>query len=306
MASTSNRSNSAVMLAKNSVRSTDALLSWAPVIVAAVVDLPQRLRFDQVAAARVGDQRRQPGRTRARDATRAMRPTLVPETSRTSLGSTEQPLASIGRSAAVQQSRMPASIARWPSRSPSHPTRVPHRPILQRSRALGNGRELVETARQRQRRRRGGSPPACRAAGQRQARCDPSDPRCRVCARVRVALGQVGHAALAGPEPEDVVPRRRVAQRAHVVAAVGDGQHVRGQADGRTTAAAARGARQIERIAGGAEHIVERVRAEPELGHVGLADDDACRQPSSCSPSGSRRRGRSVRAGASPWSSAGL
>ena len=83
------------------------------------------------------------------------------------------------------------------------------------------------------------------------------------------------HAALARPEAEDVVPAGRVAQAAHEVAAVGDRQHVRRERDRRAAAAAARRLRAVERVARDAEHLVEGVRAEAELGRVGLADDDA-------------------------------
>ena len=78
----------------------------------------------------------------------------------------------------------------------------------------------------------------------------PSVPNCEV----TVARGLARHPALAGTEPEHVVPRRRVAQRAHVVAAVGDRKHAGGEGDGGAATAAAGGARVVVRVERGAEH----------------------------------------------------
>ena len=199
-----------------------------------------------------------------------------------------------------RRSMMPGSIARWPSRSPSQPTRVPagssvqRRPCpTRRSRTRRAGRRATAARRRRSR-------PACRAASRRRPRVRPIGPSVASCGEVPVALGTARHAPLAGPKAEDVVPRRRVAQRAHVVAAVGDGQHVRRQRDGRAAAAAAGRSGEVERVARRAEHVVERVRPETELGHVGLADDDAAGGLHALDHQRSRSRARSARASGEP------
>ena len=75
-------------------------------------------------------------------------------------------------------------------------------------------------------------------------------------------------------EAVDVVERRRIAQRAHHVAAVGHRQQAQRHRHRRAAAAAAAGARRVVGAAGRAEHAVVGLRAEPELGGVGLADHD--------------------------------
>ena len=83
------------------------------------------------------------------------------------------------------------------------------------------------------------------------------------------------HAALRWPKTKHIVPGSRVAQAAHEVRAIGHRQHVRGQRHRRAATAAARRARQVIRVAGDAKHVVESVRAQSKLGHIGFANDDA-------------------------------
>ena len=87
--------------------------------------------------------------------------------------------------------------------------------------------------------------------------------------------GPVGDTTVAGAETEDVVPGRRVPQRAAVVAAIGDGEKSMGQGGRRTTAGATGRMVGGVCVGGRSEDRVERVRAEAELGHVGFADHDA-------------------------------
>jgi hypothetical protein len=87
------------------------------------------------------------------------------------------------------------------------------------------------------------------------------------------------HAAEARPQTEDVVERGRIAQRAHHVAAVGHRLQAQGQADRRAAARSAGRPRRVPRVARDAEDGVVGVRAESELGRVGLADDDGTGAP---------------------------
>ena len=82
------------------------------------------------------------------------------------------------------------------------------------------------------------------------------------------------HAALRRPETEAVVPSRRVAQASHEVGAIGHRQQAQRQRHRRAAAGATGRFGRVVGVACGAEHLVEGVRAEAELGHVGLADDD--------------------------------
>jgi hypothetical protein len=68
---------------------------------------------------------------------------------------------------------------------------------------------------------------------------------------------------------------RRVAQRAHEVRAVGHRQQALRQRHRRAAAAAAGADRRVPGVAVAPNSVVVGVRAEAELGHVGLADDDA-------------------------------
>ena len=94
-------------------------------------------------------------------------------------------------------------------------------------------------------------------------------------AHPHVARRPERHAAGARAHTEDVVPRGGVAQRAHEVGAVGNGQQALRQRHCRAAARTAGADARVPGIGRGAEQRVEGVRAETELGHVGLADDDA-------------------------------
>ena len=158
---------------------------------------------------------------------------------------------------------------RWPPRSPSQPMRTPR------------GVEVVDaaprtTARVGDRERHARVPAGLHVeqrgdvldrARHRPFGAEQRDPD--------VGRRPARHAALARPKAVDVVPAGRVAQAPHEVAAVGDRQHVRRQRDRGAAAAAARRSGRVEGVAGDAEDFVEGVRAEAELGRVGLADDDA-------------------------------
>ena len=207
----------------------------APVRSRAVVVLPQRLGLDQRRGSpgRRGAARCARRRASAPDEPRLPEP-LGRDAERRRLDRAADRLRAA--QAASQTSRMPGSMARWPSRSPSQPMRSAAR-LDASSRPLGvanspspaidsgDARVAAGLHVEQQRRRR--------------ARCAPSALRCRAARPRRRRAGQLRHAALARPEAEDVVPCRRVAQAAHEVAAVGDRQHVRRQRDRGAAAAAA-------------------------------------------------------------------
>ena len=91
-------------------------------------------------------------------------------------------------------------------------------------------------------------------------------------AEPRKRVGGGRHQADRRPQRDDVVEVGGVAQRAAEVAAVGNGQHARGQ---RRAGAAARPAGALAEVVGvprDAVDLVVGVRAQPELGDVGLAD----------------------------------
>ena len=83
-----------------------------------------------------------------------------------------------------------------------------------------------------------------------------------------------GHHAGGRPQAVDIAEGGRVADRAAEVAAVGHRQHARRQRRGGTAAAAADRLGQVVGVDRGAVDRVDGVRAERELRHVGLADDD--------------------------------
>ena len=88
----------------------------------------------------------------------------------------------------------------------------------------------------------------------------------------------VGDAAGRRAQPDHVAEAGRDAQRAAEVAAVGQADHPRRQGGRRAAAAAARAPAQVKRVAGGAEHGIDGVRARAELRHVGLAQADRTRR----------------------------
>ena len=91
-------------------------------------------------------------------------------------------------------------------------------------------------------------------------------------AEPRKRVGGGGHETDRRPQRHDVVEVGGVAQRAAEIAAVGDGQHASRQRRSGAAARAAGALAQVVGIAGRAVHLVVGVRAEPELGDVGLAD----------------------------------
>ena len=95
----------------------------------------------------------------------------------------------------------------------------------------------------------------------------------------RLSVGQDGHPAERGPQADDAAERRRVAQRAAHVGAVGERDHAGGQGGRSPAGGAARGTGRVGRVPGGAEDRVEGVGPGGELGHVGLAEDDDARAP---------------------------
>ena len=92
--------------------------------------------------------------------------------------------------------------------------------------------------------------------------------------RPGVERGPGRDAARGGAKADDVAEAGGVAQRAAEVGAVGDGDHARGQGDGRAAAAAPATAGEVVGVARRAEDGVEGVRAGAELGDVALAQDD--------------------------------
>ena len=81
-------------------------------------------------------------------------------------------------------------------------------------------------------------------------------------------------AAGADPEADDVAVGGRVAERAAVIAALGQGAHAGRQGDGRSAARPAGVEVQVPGVQGLPEDRVAGVAAGRELGRVGLADDD--------------------------------
>src|SRR5438874_10812094 len=82
------------------------------------------------------------------------------------------------------------------------------------------------------------------------------------------------HPALTWTEPEHVVPRGRIAQAAHEVAAIGYREHAQGQRHSRATAATTSRPCGVVGVARYAEDLVEGMWAQSELGSVGTAEDD--------------------------------
>ena len=121
---------------------------------------------------------------------------------------------------------IPGSTARWPSRSPSQPTRTPARSGMGSTmwRAPRRPSPFVEPTAQRPR-----YAPVLTGLRPKQHRHVEHPATHRTLggqvSEVAVALGAARHPSPTRPHPEHVVPRRRVAQRAHVVAAVGHRDH---------------------------------------------------------------------------------
>ena len=80
--------------------------------------------------------------------------------------------------------------------------------------------------------------------------------------------GDAGNPPLARAKTDDVVVASGVSQRTHHIGAVGNGQHLQGQADGRTAAASAGGQFRIVSVSGGTVYIVVGLGPKSEFpGH---------------------------------------
>ena len=77
-----------------------------------------------------------------------------------------------------------------------------------------------------------------------------------------------------GAKADHVGPGRGVAERAAHIRAVRERKHPACDRNCGATAAAPAGASGRVWIPGGSEHLIEGLRASPELGGIGLADDD--------------------------------
>ena len=120
----------------------------------------------------------------------------------------------------------------------------------------------------------------------------------------RVGVRPLGHPAQRRPQPDHAAERRRVAQRATHVGAVGQRHHARAQRARRTAGRAAGGPGRVDRVQGGAEDRVEGVRPGGELRHVGLADRYGAGARGPARRAARRGRGRGRRTAASRTSSA--
>ena len=87
-----------------------------------------------------------------------------------------------------------------------------------------------------------------------------------------------GHEAVGRAQAVDVAECGRIAQAAHHVRAVGDGDEACGECGGGPAGGAAGRAAEVVGVVGDAEHRVEAVRAKAEFGRVGLADQDRARR----------------------------
>ena len=93
--------------------------------------------------------------------------------------------------------------------------------------------------------------------------------------RLRDRASLVRHDAGRRAVSDHAAVTRRNAQAAAVIGTGRQRRHVRCHRNGRTARRTTARARDVERIAGGAEQTIHGVRADAELGHVGFADDDA-------------------------------
>ncbi len=109
-------------------------------------------------------------------------------------------------------------------------------------------------------------------------RAAPHRAQCGKLVQEGVADGLRGHQPPAWPETVDIVPGRRVAQRAHHVRPVGQRQHAGRQRHRRAAGRPAAGARRIVWVHRGAIDRVEGMRAQAEFRHIGLADEDRPRR----------------------------
>ena len=166
---------------------------------------------------------------------------------------------------------MPSSKARWPPRSPSQPIRGRRRRSSgrRRARAANDASPASESGAR-------ASWPAwtsSRSARSRTLRAiGPSVPNC---------VTQTSRAGTAGTRPRLGLKPKTLFHAAGLrrlpieSLPSATGSMPQRDRDAGAAAAAAGRLRRVVGVAGRAEHFVEGVRAEPELGRVGLADDDA-------------------------------
>ena len=125
--------------------------------------------------------------------------------------------------------------------------------------------------------------PRVRSGQHRQQQGDVRDVACqRPAHRRRLPLvGQrpLRHPPERRPHPDHAAERRRVAQRATHVGAVGQGHHPGSQRRGRSPARAPGRLGAVDGVASGAVDAVERVRARGELRRVRLAEEYDARPP---------------------------
>ncbi len=190
--------------------------------------------------------------------------------------STTQPSSARTFAAPRPSSRTPGSTARWPPRSPTHASpRPPDATLTEAAAAHVDGADVVAAG--------VGVEGASGAVGgvghHRQQRGHVVDGPAHRTQLDELHDRTVGCDGARGrAEAQHVAERRGVAQRTHVVAAVGDRQHP-GRERGRSSpAAAADRAFEVVGVAGDAVDRVVGLGAEAELGCVRLADDHQTRR----------------------------
>ena len=93
--------------------------------------------------------------------------------------------------------------------------------------------------------------------------------------RPQIVRRAARHPARRRPQPDDRTIGRRPAQRSAVIGAVRQPHLAGGQCDRAAAGGSAAGQRRVPRIAGAAEHLVERAAAGAEFRRVRLGDHDA-------------------------------
>src|SRR6476469_7733412 len=94
-------------------------------------------------------------------------------------------------------------------------------------------------------------------------------------ARRKDILSGNRNASVACAQTKDIIERRWIAQRASVVAAVGDSLHPQRDRNGCPAARTTGGARLIVGVLGCSVDVVVGLRAAAELGGIRLADEDS-------------------------------
>ena len=92
-----------------------------------------------------------------------------------------------------------------------------------------------------------------------------------------IVTGLTGNQTDTGPEPPDITPRSRVAQRSHHVRAIRNRDHPGGQRSRRAARRATRAARQLKRVTCDPEDRVGAMGAKTEFRHIGFANDNCAR-----------------------------